>query len=911
MRGAYNDAIGYFTKAISINPQSAPVYLFRGDAYRCKGDLDQAISDYDEAIHLDNRFANAYYNRGIAYFDKGDLDQAISDYDEAIRLDDRFAIAYNNRGNAYSKKGNLDHAISDYDEAIRLDDQLAYAYNGRGSAYYAKRNLDHAISDYGEAIRLVDRSEIAYFNRGNAYSDKGDLDQAISDYDEAIRLDDRFALAYYGRGNAYSNKGDFDQAISDYDEAIRLDDRLALAYNDRGNAYSDKGYLDQAISDYDEAIRLDDRFAIAYINRGAAYYDKGDFDQAISDFDRAIHLNDRFAIAYYNRGKAYYDKGDLDQAISDYDEAIRLDDQYAIAYSNRGSAYSDKGYLDQAISDYDEAIRLDDRDAIAYHGRGNAYCDKEDLDQAISDYDEAIRLDDRFARAYNDRGIAYSYKGDLDQAISDYDEAIRLDDRLAMAYHNRGNAYSYKEDLDRAIRDELTALYLIVTQRNDKLKGKIAYRASSFLSKHALYPRNIVYVFEQIDMEISNYLTFLSDFECVKDGGNLLLYYRFIHSFGNDRERLLNEAILSYYLGGNIETFRIFDEQLDDDSEALSAQALYYYAKAADEISWDADSIWNNCVEQLSDRRDKSDEDYYYLGRLYLLREERSKALDCFTRSLRFPFSALMIKALSEEDIDMNAICELPRRKEIDIERGVEQFNDYFHCRECEEKVSLPGKQVDSFWQVFYLSDKSRADIQKEIVSRESRILLDEATRIFEKSVKPEDARRMAEKLLDEIKHYAAVRDAQSMPTDKDERIKHLRKIIREYKKEALCLPLYAYSMEYISAEDAVKLLVYAWHCEGVEKLNERTRMLIEITGTLTGQALIPWSDNYWIVALFINIVNQLLKKYLGESSPAHILDEDDSYEAFEKNCGDVIGHLFESRMFARFWESMTHRPFE
>jgi tetratricopeptide (TPR) repeat protein len=65
---------------------SAIARVYRGHAYRHKGDLVRAIADLSEAIRLDPKYAEAYYNRGLTYRNKGDLDRAIADFGEAIRL---------------------------------------------------------------------------------------------------------------------------------------------------------------------------------------------------------------------------------------------------------------------------------------------------------------------------------------------------------------------------------------------------------------------------------------------------------------------------------------------------------------------------------------------------------------------------------------------------------------------------------------------------------------------------------------------------------------------------------------------------------------------------------------------------------------------------------------------------------
>jgi tetratricopeptide (TPR) repeat protein len=45
-------AIQNYDQSIKLNPNSAPAFDSRGDAYHTKGDYDRAIQDYDRAIKL-------------------------------------------------------------------------------------------------------------------------------------------------------------------------------------------------------------------------------------------------------------------------------------------------------------------------------------------------------------------------------------------------------------------------------------------------------------------------------------------------------------------------------------------------------------------------------------------------------------------------------------------------------------------------------------------------------------------------------------------------------------------------------------------------------------------------------------------------------------------------------------------
>lgn len=199
---------------------TAEQWLQRG--FELNDNSDVEIGYYTRAIEIDPLFAPAYYNRAICRKARGDVQGAIADYTEAIRADPQHAKAYNNRGVARDDLGDREGAIADYTEAIRLNPQYADAYFNRGIAHKALDRVDQAIADYTEAIRLNPNYWKAYFNRGAARRAQGDIAGAEADYSEAILRQPDHINAHYNRGLARQALGNFAGAIEDFQRYLDL-----------------------------------------------------------------------------------------------------------------------------------------------------------------------------------------------------------------------------------------------------------------------------------------------------------------------------------------------------------------------------------------------------------------------------------------------------------------------------------------------------------------------------------------------------------------------------------------------------------------------------------------------------------------------------------------------------------------
>ena len=92
-KGDFDEAIRFYSKAISLKPDSAALFYVRGRAYTEKELFDNAISDFTRAIALKPAYAEAYNHRGVTYIGKGENQKAMADFNKACGLGYKFGCA--------------------------------------------------------------------------------------------------------------------------------------------------------------------------------------------------------------------------------------------------------------------------------------------------------------------------------------------------------------------------------------------------------------------------------------------------------------------------------------------------------------------------------------------------------------------------------------------------------------------------------------------------------------------------------------------------------------------------------------------------------------------------------------------------------------------------------------------------
>ena len=146
-QGDHEAAIGHYTRALALNPDSVETYYNRANSFQALGNTARALADYSRAIEMKPDYAEARNNRGSLSAATGQYDRALDDFTRAIRLRPGYAEALANRAHAYQAKGSYREAIRDYDAAIAVNPGLAAAYHDRAAAFYQARDYARAWED--------------------------------------------------------------------------------------------------------------------------------------------------------------------------------------------------------------------------------------------------------------------------------------------------------------------------------------------------------------------------------------------------------------------------------------------------------------------------------------------------------------------------------------------------------------------------------------------------------------------------------------------------------------------------------------------------------------------------------------------------------------------------------------------
>ena len=250
----------------SVRAMRAVTEMNVGTALQTEHRIDDAIAYYRRAISTQPDYAPAYNNLGTALREQRRIDEAVASYQQALQLQPEFATAHFNLANLLLEQDDPAAAVDHFERAIRKEPPSADVHSNLGIALALTGRIDAALREFRQAIDLDPGSVKAYRNLGNTLSSEGQWADAISALRRAVELDSNNAAVRYDLASALLESGNSKEAITEFQATLRLSPTMVAAHNNLGIALGSQGKLDEAIEEFRRALAIQPGFADAQQN---------------------------------------------------------------------------------------------------------------------------------------------------------------------------------------------------------------------------------------------------------------------------------------------------------------------------------------------------------------------------------------------------------------------------------------------------------------------------------------------------------------------------------------------------------------------------------------------------------------------------------------------------------------------
>ena len=286
-----DDAIDAFKKAISINPNIAPLWFLIGLKYDSVRRYNEAIDAYRQAIRIEPENADYWFHLGLDCHNINRHNEAIDAYSQAILINPDYNGAWNNLGTIYDKLKRYDEAIDAYRQALRTNSDHDEAWNNLGVTYINLKRYNDAIESYRQAIRINPKNDAAWHNLGRAYSKQKRYDEAIDAYDQSLRINPKSDKTWFDIGFAYNALNRHNDAIKAYRRVLSTNPEDSKAWHNLGLVYGNLKSYNNAIESFRRAIGINPEEAESWYNLGIAYWYSGNQTAAMDVVQKLRRIN--------------------------------------------------------------------------------------------------------------------------------------------------------------------------------------------------------------------------------------------------------------------------------------------------------------------------------------------------------------------------------------------------------------------------------------------------------------------------------------------------------------------------------------------------------------------------------------------------------------------------------------------
>lgn len=184
--GEIENAITSYTKALTLNPESAQIMLQRARLYLEQENNDSALADYSRALSIEPHNSHALFMRAYIYGKKKEYEKAYADYNSLLAIepdnnDARLSLAL-----LYHRAGRLNDSLMLLGLLIDGNPQNAEFYYARSNVEREEGLTALATMDIEKATQLAPKNAQYHIEHARLLLAQGDKRAARTALDKAV-----------------------------------------------------------------------------------------------------------------------------------------------------------------------------------------------------------------------------------------------------------------------------------------------------------------------------------------------------------------------------------------------------------------------------------------------------------------------------------------------------------------------------------------------------------------------------------------------------------------------------------------------------------------------------------------------------------------------------------------------------
>ncbi len=324
-QGNTSTALEDLFQASKLDADPLTVSLQIADVYYARGNYDEAITYYSNALSVDPNSPSVLYKLGLSCFRAGHEAEAVDALTRALAAQGEFVEAYYLRAAIYRSLGQNAEAEADLVHALSLRPEADAARLALIELYLDNNETGKALKLANEEIDLKPHAPASYLLLADVHRRRGSNDEAIEAVSLALEQDPNLPGAYLRLGQLWLEEG------------IRRDDRVAL---------------EKAVAALESVVKMDSENGPASLALGRAYLAVGNEDRAFAELQRAAEATPIQAEAHRILGDLYHSRENFAEAATAYHVYLKLGEPTPAVLERLGDAFRGMGNESAAAETY-------------------------------------------------------------------------------------------------------------------------------------------------------------------------------------------------------------------------------------------------------------------------------------------------------------------------------------------------------------------------------------------------------------------------------------------------------------------------------------------------------------------------------------------------------------------------------
>ncbi|GHU23580.1 hypothetical protein FACS1894172_09820 [Spirochaetia bacterium] len=288
------EAMDFFGKILSIDPDNNYALVGMGDSNRKRGDFRLAIAFYQRCL-------NSYAGNNYALFGLADCYKALNQYHKAIEIwelyllhDDKNLTVLTRVADAYRKIRDFRRSKAVYLQVLEMESNNPYAIIGLGHLHYDFKEYQEALFYWKKMLDLTGESvDIRVLTSiGNCYRKLKTFEQGIDFFEQALKRDPFNFYALFGIADCYRGLNRQENSLKYWNYILKQDPRNKVILTRAGDAYRNMGEYDMAVEYYERALNIEfDTYAV--LGLAIVAKARGNYEEASGSLRRLIQQDPR------------------------------------------------------------------------------------------------------------------------------------------------------------------------------------------------------------------------------------------------------------------------------------------------------------------------------------------------------------------------------------------------------------------------------------------------------------------------------------------------------------------------------------------------------------------------------------------------------------------------------------------